>query len=49
LPGTKHKARLTKKIEDVYNEISAEPLPESRKYLQMELGGSVKGLDDVDF
>jgi ubiquitin-activating enzyme E1 len=49
LPGIKHKARLTQKIEDVYNEISADPLPEGRNYLQMELGGSVVGLDDVDF
>ena len=49
LPGTKHKARLTQKVEDVYNEIAAEPIVEGRKYLQMELGGAVKGEDDVDF
>jgi len=24
-------------------------MPEGRKYLQMELGGAVKGEDDVDF
>ena len=49
LPGTKHKDRLSRKVEDVYNEVAAEPLPETRKYLQMELGGSVKGEDDIDF
>lgn len=49
LPGEKQKKRLTMKVEDVYNEVSPEPMPASRKYLQMELGGSVLGEDDVDF
>jgi ubiquitin-activating enzyme E1 len=46
LPGGKHKARLTKKIEDVYKEISAEPLPEGRYYLRLELGGAVKDSEE---
>jgi len=33
----------------VYNQVATEPLPEGRKYLQMELGGAIKGEDDVDF
>jgi hypothetical protein len=37
------------KIEDVYNEISPEPLPENRKFIQCELGGNIKGDDDIDF
>lgn len=49
LPGTKQKDRLTQKVEDVYNSIASEPMPEGRKYLKMELGGSIKGEDDVDF
>jgi ubiquitin-activating enzyme E1 len=49
LPGDKQKKRLTRKIEDVYNEISPEPMPENRKFIQMELGGAVIGEDDVDF
>ena len=49
LPGNKHGVRLGKKVEDVYREISTEPLPEGRYYLQLELGGSYKGEDDMDF
>jgi hypothetical protein len=49
LPGTKQKDRLKLKVEDVYNTVASEPMPEGRKYLQMELGGSVKGEDDIDF
>jgi hypothetical protein len=49
LPGDKQKLRLTRKIEDVYAEVSPEPIPPNRKYLQMELGGSVKDDDEKDF
>ena len=49
LPGPKQKARLPRKIEEVYAEIAPEPLPAGRKYIQMELGGAVKGEDDIDF
>ena len=46
LPGGKHKARLAKKIEDVYKEISEEPLPVGRYYLRLELGGAVKDTEE---
>jgi len=49
LPGNKHGARLSRKIEDVYGEVAEQPLPTGRYYLQLELGGSVQGEDDVDF
>lgn len=49
LPGGKHKARLSRRVEDVYREVHGEALPKGRYYLQLELGGSVKGEDDVDF
>jgi hypothetical protein len=49
LPGNKHKARLQMKVEDVYKEVSDEPLVGGRKYIQMELGGSCKDEDDTDF
>ena len=48
LPGKKHEPRKAKKIEDVYFEITDEPLPEGRYYLQLELGGEVLG-DGSDF
>ena len=37
------------KVEDVYKEVSTEPLVGGRKYIQMELGGSCKDEDDTDF
>jgi ubiquitin-activating enzyme E1 len=49
LPGGKHKPRLAMKIEDVYKEVSNSALPKGRYYLQLELGGSVKDMDDTDF
>jgi ubiquitin-activating enzyme E1 len=50
LPGNKHKVRLDQKIEDVYRQVSEnQPLPKGRYYLQLELGGAVKGEDDCDF
>lgn len=49
LPGGKHKVRLTQKIEDIYRDIATTPMPKGRYYLQLELGGSVKGEDDMDF
>ena len=40
MPGTKNKARLPRKIEDVYLEITeGEPIPEGRNYIILELGG----------
>jgi ubiquitin-activating enzyme E1 len=39
LPGNKHAVRLPRNIEDVYREISEDPIPEGRRYLALELGG----------
>ena len=49
LPGNKHAPRLEQKVEDVLKQISEEELDENRNWLQLELGGSVKGEDDTDF
>lgn len=48
LPGNKHAVRLGRRIEEVYREISDEPIPEGRKYLALELGGEVIG-EGCDF
>jgi ubiquitin-activating enzyme E1 len=37
LPGNKHKPRLERKIEDIYREISDEPIPEGRRYLILDI------------
>ena len=39
LPGNKHAVRKPRYIEEVYREISDEPIPEGRRYLAIELGG----------
>jgi ubiquitin-activating enzyme E1 len=39
LPGNKHAVRRPRNIEDVYREISEDPIPEGRRYLALELGG----------
>lgn len=49
LPGNKHAHRLEKKVEDVYVTISEEELDASKNWLHLELGGAVKGEDDMDF
>lgn len=41
LPGNKHSVRRPRLIEDVYREISDEPIPDTRNYLAIELGGEV--------
>lgn len=48
LPGNKHSVRRPRLIEDVYNEITDEPIPDGRNYLALELGGEVIG-EDCDF
>jgi ubiquitin-activating enzyme E1 len=48
LPGKKHEPRKAREIAEVYREISDEPIPESRYYLKLELGGEVIG-EGVDF
>lgn len=42
LPGQKHAPRLERTIEDIYREISEEPIPEGRHWLPLEFGGEVK-------
>ena len=49
LPGNKHKPRLEKKVEDIHKEINQTPMPKGRYYLQLELGGSCKDMEDTDF
>jgi len=41
LPGNKHAARLTQKIEDIYAQVSQKPIPEGRRYLRIDVGGSI--------
>ena len=41
LPGNKHAPRLPKKIEEIYLDISGKTIPEGRKYLVLEVGGSI--------
>uniref|UniRef100_A0A7S3HZG7 Ubiquitin-activating enzyme E1 C-terminal domain-containing protein n=1 Tax=Favella ehrenbergii TaxID=182087 RepID=A0A7S3HZG7_9SPIT len=41
LPGNKHAPRLAEKIEDVYRRISNEPIPEGRRYLRIDVGGTI--------
>jgi ubiquitin-activating enzyme E1 len=49
LPNNKHGPRLAMKVEDVYNQVCEENMGPEIKYLRMELGGSIIGLDDTDF
>ena len=51
LPGNKHAPRLEMKIEDVYNQVAGkdEALPDAKKYLRLEIGGSCMDEDDTDF
>lgn len=48
LPGNKHGARLPKKVEDIYREISQKDLPAGRKYVVLEVGGVIIE-DGADF
>ena len=47
LPGNKHADRLDKKIEELYAQISEEPIPEGRTWLACEMGGETE--DGSDF
>jgi len=49
LPGNKHAPRLAAKIEDTYEKVAEETIPEGRGWIHIELGGSVVGEDDMDF
>jgi hypothetical protein len=42
LPGDKHKDRLDKKPEAIYEEIAEQALPASKYYLVLEVGGEIK-------
>lgn len=48
LPGNKHAARMPKKVEDIYREITQKDLPAGRKYLAIEVGGVIIE-DGADF
>ena len=48
LPGGKHEPRRARIIEEVYREISDEPIPDGRDYLILELGGETTD-DGSDF
>lgn len=41
LPGNKHAVRLTQTIESVYRSISKQAIPEGRRYLRIDVGGSI--------
>ena len=41
LPGNKHGPRLAQKIEDVYRQISKSPIPAGRRYLRIDVGGTI--------
>lgn len=47
LPGNKHAVRRPRRLEDVYREISDEPIPEGRNYMAVEIGGTLVG-EEVD-
>jgi hypothetical protein len=48
LPGKKHEVRKPRKIEEVYREISDDPIPEGRCYMALEIGGTDLS-DGADF
>lgn len=41
LPGNKHAPRLAQNIEDVYRQISKQEIPAGRRYLKIDVGGSI--------
>lgn len=45
----RHKGRLDRKVEEIFKEMSEQPLPQGRYYLQLTLAGGVKGEEDMDF
>jgi len=45
LPGNKHEARKSRKMEELYVEISKEEFPKGRYYMVLELGGEYEGAD----
>merc|ERR1711893_27515 len=48
LPGNKHAARLGEKIEDIYRQISTQAIPAGRRYLRIDVGGTIIA-DGADF
>lgn len=49
LPNNKHAPRLAEKIEETYTKVSEEVIPEGRTWIHLEVGGSCKDEDDMDF
>jgi hypothetical protein len=47
LPDKKHEPRKSREISEIYRSISDEPIPDSRYYMIIEIGGEVidKGWD----
>jgi ubiquitin-activating enzyme E1 len=41
MPGNKHAPRLGRAIEEVYREVSTEPIPAGRRYLRLEVMGTI--------
>ena len=41
LPGNKHASRLTQEISEVYRSISKQEIPAGRRYLKIDVGGSI--------
>lgn len=41
LPGNKHAPRLQEKIEDVYRQITQGDIIANRRYLKLEVGGTI--------
>lgn len=48
LPGKKHEPRKEREISEIYRSISDEPIPDSRNYMIIEVGGEVIG-EGCDF
>ena len=41
LPGNKHAPRLQQSVEEVYRSIATSPIPEGRRYLRIDVGGTI--------
>ena len=48
IPGNKHASRLNDKIEDIYKQISQKEIPANRRYLRVDVGGTIIE-NDADF
>ena len=41
LPQNKHAPRLQQKVEDIFRQISPTDVPAGRRYLKLEVGGTI--------